>query len=198
MAVHVLLNELEKEVKLENVSAAQGQPKSPEFLKINPRGQVPVLSEDGNIIREGAAMMIYLMDKYESKMLPKSGMQRATALEWLAFANATLHPVYSRVFFTLRNVSDEKAKNQILEISGQQINKLWSEVNDRLANNKYICGDEISVADILLSVIANWGVTTFSFKVNHGENTKRMLKEVTSRASFKKALELEGVKYNAL
>ena len=120
LAIHVVLNELGQQLKLENVRVPEGQPRNPEFLKINPRGQVPVLvEEDGNPIREGGAIIAYLLDKHHSPMMPKSGKARAKALEWLMFANATLHPAYGRVFFTMRNVSDQKAKEEMAQLQAK-------------------------------------------------------------------------------
>lgn len=199
MAIHVVLNELKQEVKLENVRVPEGQTRSAEFLKISPRGQVPVLvEEDGNSIREGAAIILYLLDKHNSEMLPKSAKDRAKALEWLMFANATMHPAYSRIFFTMRNNLDQGAKDQIFKITAEQINKLWAEVDEQLAKTRFLCGDQISAADILLTVIANWGVGMFPFQINHGENVKRMLREIVARPTFKLALEKEGTTYKAV
>ena len=71
MAIHVLLNELGQEVKLVNVGDPKGgRERPPEFLKINPRGNVPVLSDDGFIVREGAAIILYLLEKHKSPLLP--------------------------------------------------------------------------------------------------------------------------------
>ena len=199
LAIHVILKELGQEVKLENVRVPEGQPRNPEFLKINPRGQVPVLvEEDGNPIREGGAIITYLLDKYNNPLMPKSGKASAKALEWLMFANATMHPTYGRIFFAMRNIADQNAKNQIFDATAKQINKLWSEVDEQLATTKYICGDQISAADILLAVIANWGIGLFPFKIELGENVKRMLKDVISRPTFKAAMEKEGVTYKAV
>ena len=197
LAVHAILNELGQEVELENVRMAEGQPRPAQFLQDNPRGQVPVLvEEDGNVIREGGAIITYLLDKHNSPMLPKSGKERAKALEWLMFANATLHPTYSRVFFALRNL-DANTKEQVLKLTGEQINKLWADIDSHLAKTKFICGDKISAADILITVIANWGIGMFPFEINYGANVKRMIKEVIARESFKAALQREGVEYKA-
>ena len=82
MAVHIALNECGQAVELVNAEL-HGAARNPEFVKANPRGQVPVLVDNGQIIREGAAQMIYLLDKHNSPLLPRSGPERARALEWL-------------------------------------------------------------------------------------------------------------------
>ena len=196
MAVHVVLNELGQDVKLENVSVPAGQSRSLEFLKINPRGSVPVLIDNGEVLREGGAILPYLLDKHSSPLLPKSGKERVNALEWLMFANATLHPAYARVFFILKNITDPTAKDQACKAAIDEINKLWAEINGQLAKTAYVAGDQCTVADVLISVMANWG-NTFPYLITLGSNTKRMLQEVTSWPSYQQALQLEQVVYQA-
>ena len=195
MAVHVILNELGEKVELKNVSAPQGQPRSPEYLKINPRGSVPTLVDSGEVIREGGAILTYLLDKHNSPMLPRAGSERARALEWLMFANATMHPAYGRGFFIMKNITDPAAKEQALKAAADQINKLWAEVDARLAKNPYICGKDITAADILLTVIANWSSNFPQIKL--GSNVKRLLKEIIARPAYQEALKIEQVEYKA-
>jgi glutathione S-transferase len=190
MAVHITLNELGEKVKLEPANGPTGQ-RTPEFLKINPRGTVPVLVDDGHVIREGGAILSYILDKHESPLLPRSGKERATALEWLMFCNSTLHPAYARLFFAKKNFTGEVLeKTQMAFID--QINKLWKDVDERLSQSPYLAGKHLTVADILLTVIANWipGVQI-------GAHTKKLLKSVSSRPSYAQALATEKVEYKA-
>ena len=195
MAVHVVLNELNQPVDLKKVDL-QAQPRDAEFLKANPRGQVPTLVEDGHAMREGGAIIAYLLDKHNSPMLPKTGRARANALEWLMFANASMHPAYGKGFFIMKNVSDAAQKDALFKVAIDGINKLWADVDAQLAKTPYVCGNDISAADILLTVIANWG-GYFPAKPIFGNNVKRLLKEVSSRPSYQKALKAENVEYKA-
>ena len=195
MAIHVVLNECNQPVTLEKVDLRGAR--SPEFLKLNPRGQVPVLADGDLIIREGAAILIYLLEKHQSPLLPKSGKERAAALEWLMFCNATLHPAYARCFFLMRNAQDP-AKEQLMGVAIAMINKLWAEVEDRLGKTAYLAGDNITAADILMTVIANWaGHLPNPEGVKIGPRTKKLLQTVISRPAYKKALETEQVEYKA-
>lgn len=196
MAVHVALNELEQPVKLENVSVSQGESRPAEFLKINPRGQVPTLVDGDLVIREGAAILIYLLEKHNSPLLPRSGKERAAALEWLMFCNATLHPTYSKAFFARRNFEGD-VQDKVLSPAVEQINKLWKEVENRLASAPYLCGENCTIADILLTVIANWsGNVPQSIQI--GPNTMQLIKNVVARPAYQKALATEKVEYKAL
>lgn len=193
MAVHVVLNELNVEFSLENLSG--GKNRSPEFLKINSLGQVPTLSNNGQIIREGAAILVHLLENNENNLLPKKGKERDAAFEALMFCNATLHPAYGRAFFIMKAVEDQKTKDMVLEPIFENINKLWEEVESRLSKTKYLAGDSVTVADILLSVIANWMNSNDKIKI--GARAKKLIKEIASRPAFKKALESEQIEYKA-
>ena len=194
MAVHVVLNELGLPFTLENASIQAGGTRTAEFLAINPRGQIPVLVDDGQVIREGAAILMHLLDNHPNKLLPREGLARTTALEWLMFCNATLHPAYARGFFLMKNATDPAAKEQLLGVCVAQINNLWSEVESRLGQSAFLAGDKLTVADILLTVIANWS-RNFNDKIQIGPRTKALLQTVINHPSYKKALEVEQVEY---
>lgn len=196
LAVHVALNEIGVLFQLENVAVPTGQSKSPEFLKINPRGAVPVLKIDDFILREGAAILTYLLDNNKNSLLPTQGLERAKALEWLAFANSTLHPTYSRCFFMHRVLGDKAQQNELYKPTIKQIQNYWDEIEEQLNKGDYLCGNNCTIADILVTVIANW---SFYFKepITFGPKTKAFFTRIISRPSFVKALEVEGVNYRA-
>jgi len=196
MAPHVILNEVNQPVELKKIELMKGEGQKPEFLKINSRGQVPVLVDDGQIIREGAAIIIHICEKANSPLLPKSGKERAEALEWLCFGNASLHPAYGRAFWINKNAEGD-AKEKLMKAAFEQINKLWAELDARLAKNKYLCGDKVTAADILVTVIANWGSHFPEGSVTHGSNVKRLIKEISQRPAYQKALKDEQVEYKA-
>ncbi len=196
MAIHVALLECNAPFSLEKIDIMSGQGRSPEFLKINPRGQIPVLVEDGETIREGAAMLIHILEKHQSPLLPNSGKARTTALEWLMFGNATLHPAYARVFFLMRNAPDDATKDVLIEAATKGINKLWEEVEQRLGGSSWLCGEQITIADILITVIANWS-RNIPKPIQFGPKTKKLFQTVIARPSYKKALETEHVEYKA-
>ena len=197
MAVHIALNELNTKFELVNSSIPAGKTKTKEFLAINPRGNVPVLEVDGYFLREGAAILIYLLDNNKNDLLPKSGLERAKALEWLAFANATLHPAYGRVFFMRRVLGAEEAPNNALyQPALEQIQKYWNELENHFDKNQYVCGDKCTIADILITVIANWSAN-FGSAIKFGSKTKNYFSKIISRPSYKKALEIEEITYKA-
>jgi glutathione S-transferase len=195
LAVHVILNELGQNPKVKMMDRATNEIKSPEYLKINPRGNVPLLVEDGKPLREGGAQIVYLCDKFKSPLLPQSGWERAQALQWLMFANSTLHPAYSRTFWLSKHIPAGENQDNAIKEARVQIQALWDHVEEELTKSgtPYVAGKDITAGDILLSVIANWNPAAYKF----GPKTKALFKAVSARPSYQKALQAEQVEYKA-
>lgn len=195
MAVHAVMNELGLNPKVHVVEKNDGEKgiKNPKYLKLNPRGNVPMMVEDGNVMLEGAAIITYLCDK-EGKLVPKSGWERAQALQWLMFCNATLHPAYSRTYWIMANLPADQHE-AALNAARSQIQVLWDYVEAALekSGNAYLAGNEPTAGDFILTTIANWNPTAYKF----GPKTKTLLKNISARPSYQKALAAEAVEYKA-
>jgi glutathione S-transferase len=193
MAVHAVMNELGLNPKINLMEQGPAGLKSPEYLKLNPRGNVPFLMEDGKGMIEGGAIITYLCDK-EGKLIPKNGWERAQALQWLMFCNATLHPSYGRTFWISSNVP-KAAREDSLKAARAQIQQLWDYVEQQLEKSEgaYLCGNDITAGDFLLATIANWNPQNYKF----GPKTKALFQSVTARPSYQKALAAEQIEYKA-
>jgi len=193
MAVHVALNETGAQYDLHKATL-HGAEKDAELLKVNSRHAVPVLVDGDQVIREGAAILIHLLEKENSPLMPKADPLRAKALKWLCWANATLHPAYS-VGFGVKGVSPEASVQEAVgKFACAKIQKLWDDVEQHLAQNKYLAGDQLTMGDILMTVIANWS-PKMPQPINIGPNVKRVLKDVVARPAYQEALKSENVEY---
>ena len=191
LAVHAMLNELGQDVELIKATDVANYKET-----INPTGSVPVLDDNGTILREGAAIMLHLLEKHDNNMLPKSGAERTNALQWLMIANATVHPAYSRMFFASRAIEDDAAKKQTIEAAAKNVESLWAGIDKQLSKTAYVCGDKPTAADFMLTTYANWG-QFFDVEIKLGDNVKRMLKNISALPSYQKALATEQVEYKA-
>lgn len=74
-----MLRTLKLDVEVKHLDLGAGEQKNPEFLKLNPIGQVPVLVDDEVVICESRAIMAYLINKYQpnSSLYPSDPKQRA-------------------------------------------------------------------------------------------------------------------------
>jgi len=114
--------------------------KSPEYLKLNPQGAVPLLVDGDLVLSQNAAILAYLDARFPQAHLfgsddPKG---KARAWRWLAFLNADVHKAFSPLF----HLPDYVAGG-------------LGEADAQLAAQPYL-GDDVSVADVYLYVLLRW------------------------------------------
>ena len=130
--------------------------KAPTFLRVNPNGKVPALQlPGGQFIYESAAMMAFLSEALPSAMMaPKTGTaEHALMLQWLVLLSAGTYESILRYFYSERygEAASVKAK------ASEEIDRLYGVIETDLAKRgPFLCGTEVSAADIYLTMLASW------------------------------------------
>ncbi|MDR7119561.1 glutathione S-transferase N-terminal domain-containing protein [Rheinheimera soli] len=184
LAIQVVLRELGQPFELVNKASVAV------YQRINPVGAVPALAVEGKVLTEGAAIILYLLEKHANDLLPASTEARQKAIEHLMFANATLHPAYSKLFFLSSELAEGEIKELAMATAANHICKLWQLVETKLQTQPYLGGQQYSVADILLAVYANWGAF-FSVAISIGPLSQVMIAKVQALPSYQAALVAE-------
>lgn len=161
-----------------------------DFSVLSPVGTVPVLKTGDQTLREGAAIILHLLENHANDLLPREGQARTKTIQNLMFANATVHPAYSKLFFISGLELDEAAKTVALKAAAQNVEKLWQVVEQELGESEFLGGEHVSPADILLTVFARWGAF-FDVTIEIPVRVKQLLARVEARPSFQQALALE-------
>jgi len=177
LAIQVLLRELGQDVELVHRDQAEN------FTAINPTNAVPVLEDGAQVVREGAAIILHLLEKHDNDMLPAAGPDRIRAIEEILFANATVHPAYGKLFFLEGALEEGPAKTAAMKVAAESVTKLWRIVEDKLADQPFLGGTRPSVADILLTVYAAWG-DYFPVEILWGPKVEALLDAVRKRPAF--------------
>jgi glutathione S-transferase len=125
------------------------QPKHPDVLAINPKGQVPVLVDDGVTLYDSTIILEYLEDRYpEPRLYPRDVRERARCRQLEAAADELFFPpVYDlilEVFYKPRPETRDAAR---VERATAQIAATYDRLDRALATREYLCED-FSVADI--------------------------------------------------
>ncbi|HVC11504.1 MAG TPA: glutathione S-transferase family protein, partial [Burkholderiales bacterium] len=96
------------------VKLHKGEQKTPEYLALNPNGQVPVLVVDGRPLNQIVAICDFLDRRHpEAGLLPAEPWARAQALSQLAWMNNTAHPTFNHVFMPDRYADSDAAKAEV-------------------------------------------------------------------------------------
>jgi glutathione S-transferase len=185
LATHVVLLELGQEVSIINKLECE------DFNSLNPTGAVPVLVHDTKVMTEGAAIMLHILNTHKNPLFPEEKHARLQAIQDIMFANATMHPAYSKLFFIAQHIKDPAAKLMAFTAAANSINLLWAVVEQQLADTPFLGGDAPSAADIMLSVYSRWS-GSFPIDILFGERTSNMLSAVQAMPSFQAAIKAQG------
>lgn len=126
---------------------SKGDHKTPEFLKLNPRGKVPVLKDGDFVIYESLAMMAYLDRKYPAPPLFGKTAEE-TGLIWRSILECDY--LISAGDKVIRPVFFGKGLDKVDEIQqgAQTIRDELKRLDEQLAHGQWLVGSDISAADI--------------------------------------------------
>ena len=171
----------------------------PNYLEIVPTNAVPALkTEEGQIITEGAAIVLYLLEKHKNDMMPSALPAKAEFLQWLMFDYATLHPAYAKIFTIAMKVEiDESEKAKVMQQLGDHLSGLWAILDKRLADQKFIVGEQASVIDYMATIYSSWGNYFPDVKITLGKNVERLIADVQNLPEFKAGYAAENTAFKA-
>jgi len=102
------------------VKLHKGEHKTPEYLQMNPNGQVPVLVVDGKPLTQIVAICDFLDRSFpQAGLLPTEPWARSQALSQLAWMNSTPHTTFTRVFFPERFAESEAARTEVKQMAAE-------------------------------------------------------------------------------
>jgi glutathione S-transferase len=112
MVPHILLHELNARFTLQLVDRTQGAHKSPEYLKLNPNGLIPVLEDGALVLYETAAICLHLVDTHpQAGLAPALGTaERAHFYKWLVWMTNSMQATLMPFFYPERCVDDGNAE----------------------------------------------------------------------------------------
>jgi glutathione S-transferase len=189
LSPHIVARELGIGLQLEKVDTRTRQTETgQDFLQVNPKGYVPALQLDnGEVLTEGAAIVQYLADrKPDAKLAPANGtFERSRLQETLGYISTELHKSYSPLFNPALPAEVKQERKDYLR-------RRYGLIEQTLAKQPYLQGDDFTVADAYLFAITSWAghvdLDLSEFKAL-GEFQQR----IAARPAVQAALEAEGL-----
>ena len=143
---HLFLSLLGADVELVEVDLAKGAHKSPEYLKLNRFGQVPVLDDNGTIVADSNAILVYLALKFgRTDWLPADPAGAAAVQRWLSVAAGQIAfgPAAARL------VTVFGARFDAEEVIARA-HAILKHIDAELAGRAWLVGDRPTIADVAL------------------------------------------------
>jgi glutathione S-transferase len=145
--VRVVLAEKDLEFEKIFVDLRKGEQKSPEFLRLNPYGKVPVLIDEDEAMYESTVINEYLEDEYpHPRLLPEDSALRARVRLLEDYCDNSFMPHTANLLHELYKPEGERDEARI-EISRQEIQRCMAYVNQQLGSNEWLAGSDFTLAD---------------------------------------------------
>jgi glutathione S-transferase len=162
MAPHLLLEEIGQPFELKKVDRENNAHKSPEYLKLNPNGLIPVLVDGDIVLYETAAILMHLADTHPNAQLaPALGSaERAQFYKWMVWLTNTLQPTLLAYFYPERWVNEGNSSGAA-EVKAQaeaRVVSLLAQLEAQLAahGQAWLLGANYSAVDALAFMLCRW------------------------------------------
>ncbi|AXK83301.1 glutathione S-transferase family protein [Pseudolabrys taiwanensis] len=132
------------------VDILQGESRTPEFLTMNPSGQVPLLEvAPGRHLAESNAILWYVAGG--TRLAPEDRIERAQALQWMFFEQHSLEPNIGAAYFWLCLIKGGRELQQhALEDWMENGHRALGVMENHLTTNRYFVAGHFTIADIAL------------------------------------------------
>lgn len=183
-ACHILLTELGQEPELIKVDlATKLLPDGSSYLAVNPKGQVPALVLDGEILTEAPVIMQYLADQApQTGLLPPPGsFERYRVLEWLNYIATELHKTFS----PLNRPNTPPQYRQVIQ--DMLLPRVFQVLDRQLADHAYLAVDRFTIVDPYAFVVLNW-TKRQNMSLNEYPSIVRYMEQIAERPAVKKVL----------
>jgi glutathione S-transferase len=139
-----MLEELGVPFDVKTIDIRKGEQKEPAYLKLNPAGKVPTLTDGAVVVSENPAIAIYLADRYGyGTLAPRiDDPQRGAYLKWMVFSTAVVDPVAS--------LHEQKIDLPGFGFSFGTFDDMVHVLRDALSGRKWLLGDRFTAADVVL------------------------------------------------
>ncbi|MCJ7871052.1 glutathione S-transferase [Phaeobacter sp. J2-8] len=126
-----------------HVDLAAGAHKTPEFLAMNPNGQVPVLEDGDVIVSDSNAILVYLARQYAPDWMPSDAVGEANVQRWLTLAAG--------------EIAFGSCAARLITVFGAPLNadfaaataaKAMQKLEAGLAGRDWLVGDRPTIADV--------------------------------------------------
>ncbi|HEY0662644.1 MAG TPA: glutathione transferase GstA [Lysobacter sp.] len=189
LSPHIVAREAGIELQLEKVDTKTKQTETGrDFLKINPKGYVPALELDnGDVLTEGTAIVQYLADqKPATRLAPANGtFARSRLQETLGYISTELHKTYTPLFYPTTPPEVKQERKEYLR-------KRYALIEQTLAEQPLLSGDDFTVADAYLFTVTNWAGHV-DLDLSEFKALNAFQQRVAARPHVQAALDAEGL-----
>lgn len=151
------LRELGADFEFIPVNLAAGEAQTPEFLRLNPAGKLPVLVDGDLVLTESAAIVLYLAEKHpEHGLLPPDLKTRAQVYKWVMFAMTELEQPLWRIARHTFIYPEGKRLPADIDLARADFRQMAAVLDRHMQGRTYIVRDSVTAADCVTAYLMDW------------------------------------------
>ena len=149
--ISIALEELALPYELRPIDITKGEQQAPDFLRLNPNGKIPVITDDEGpggtpiTLLESGAILLYLSGK-AGRLMPQELRPRLEVMQWLMFQMGSVGPMLGQAHHFLRFAPD--LIPYAIERYSKEAQRIYGVLETRLSDKAWLAGDAYSIADI--------------------------------------------------
>lgn len=144
-----------------------GATRTPEFLKLNPNGHIPVLVDGDTVVWESMAINLYLARKLGGPLAPATMAEEAEVLRWTFWAVTECEKDALTVLMHRVAMPADKRDPALADRAENALAKPFGVLETHLANRPYIAGERFTVVDINVASVLAWAAPAKELMASH-------------------------------
>jgi glutathione S-transferase len=137
-----------------DAGGAFGRTKDPDYLAKNPNALVPTIEDDGFVLWESNSILRYLARTRApgGPIYPAEPRAAADCERWMDWQIAALNAPMTTIFFTWVRTPEAQRDLAAAAKARDAAQALWAMLEERLRSHDFVCGKELTLADIVLGI----------------------------------------------
>lgn len=155
----------------------------PDFLSVNPLGQIPALRDGALLLTESLAICLHIARKHGGTLGPATDDEASLMEQWALFAATAIEPAAIEILYTLRDGSADTPESAgVLRIAAERLRRPLERLEHHLSGSDWLL-NRFSVADIMVSECLRYA-TGYGPVLADFPQTKRWLAAAHARPAF--------------
>jgi glutathione S-transferase len=158
LATHLALEEAGADYVFKSVDTAAGEQRAPAFLKMNPKGRVPVLVTHQGALTENVALLLYVAQTHAHANLAPLGDAFALAKlqAFNAYLSSTVHVAHAHKVRGSRWTDSAVAIETMKSKVQQNMTDCAVVIENEFLVGPWVLGSKFSIGDCYLHVVTHW------------------------------------------
>jgi glutathione S-transferase len=151
LRVQWALEEVGLEYRFHGLDQTAGDLDSESFARISPFHQIPVIDDDGFVVAESCAILLYIAEK-AGKLIPSDVRGRTTVMQWCFAAVSTVAPTLSCIE-TIEIFDADRSATKVLAETRKLAARWFGDLERHLEAHEWVAHAEFTVADIAMASV---------------------------------------------